>query len=70
MRWNFFARVVQEHPLVQLTQTNFNPSARRHNVLRLSGLHAKVQLSIVRVHIKPNTMVTEDSFEREGIDQV
>ena len=51
-------------------QTNFNPSARRHNILHFSGLHTKVQLSVVRVRMKPDTMATQDSSERRGIDQI
>ena len=54
--------IVQEHQFVPLMQTNFNPSPP------LSSRHAKVQLSAVRVHVKPDTMMTQD--ERGGIDQV
>ena len=56
--------------LCQLTQTNFNPSARRHNVLHFSGLHAKVQLSVTRVRVKSDTLATQDSSKRIRIDQV
>lgn len=32
-----------------------------------SGLHAKVQLSVVRIHVKPDTVEMQDSSERGGI---
>ena len=56
--------------VLSLFNRRLTPSARRHNVLHSSGLHAKVQLSVVRVHVKPDTMATHDSSERRGIDQV
>ena len=42
-----------------------NPNAQRHNFLDFIGLHDKVQLSVVRIHVKPNTVEMQDSSERE-----